>query len=107
MQGLFDKRTTGVLFAHNIGLELTLWSLGVWALSGEKSWRRVFTVPFFAILAETKVGRMAGAPVIDLSELPKGFKLPPQAMMFAGVPSRILNIRLWSPSIAPADAKAS
>ncbi len=62
---------------------------------------------FFAILAETKVGRMAGMPVIDLSELPPGFKLPPQAMMFSGKPSRLLNVRLWSPSIAPANATAS
>jgi len=62
---------------------------------------------YFAILAETKVGRMAGMPPIDLSQIPKGIKLPPQALMFAGQAARILNIRLWSPSIAPADAKAS
>lgn len=62
---------------------------------------------FFAILAETKVGRMAGMPPIDLSQLPPGIKLPPQAMAFMGKPARILNIRLWSPTIAPADAKAS
>jgi hypothetical protein len=62
---------------------------------------------YFAILAETKMGRMAGQPVFDLSQLPAGFKLPPEAMMYAGKPVRILNVRLWSPSIAPADAKAS
>lgn len=62
---------------------------------------------YFAILAETKVGRMAGMPPIDLSQLPAGIKLPPQAMMFAGKALRLLNVRLWSPSIAPADAKAS
>lgn len=62
---------------------------------------------YFAILAETKVGRMAGMPVMDLSQLPPGIKLPPQAMMFAGRPARILNIRLWSPTIAPANAEAS
>ncbi len=61
---------------------------------------------FFAILVETKVGRMAGMPPIDLSQIPAGFKLPPQAMMFSGQAIRILNMRLWSPSIAPADAKA-
>lgn len=43
--------TLGVLFVHNIGLELTLWSVGVWLLAGEKSWRRAFNIPFFAILA--------------------------------------------------------
>lgn len=61
---------------------------------------------YFAILAETKLGRMAGMPAIDLSEIPPGFKLPAQAMAFAGHPTRILNIRLWSPSIAPAGATA-
>lgn len=62
---------------------------------------------FFAILAETKMGRMAGMPVIDLSGLPPGVKLPPEAMAMAGKPARVLNIRLWSPSIAPKDATAS
>ena len=54
VQSLFpaqSKDTLGVLFIHNIGLELTLWSVGVWLLAGEKSWRRAFNIPFFAILA--------------------------------------------------------
>ena len=50
VQQLFDQNTTGVLFVHNIGLELALWSAGVWLLSGSGSWRHVFTIPFFAIL---------------------------------------------------------
>jgi len=62
---------------------------------------------YFAILAETKVGRMVGMPVMDLSGLPPGVKLPPQAMAFSGQAARLLNIRLWSPTIAPADAKAA
>ncbi len=62
---------------------------------------------YFAILAETKVGRMAGMPPMDLSGLPPGIKLPPQALMFSGKANRLLNIRLWSPSIAPAGATAS
>lgn len=61
---------------------------------------------YFAILAETKVGRMAGMPAMDLGDLPPGMNLPPQAMAFAGQPQRILNIRLWSPTVAPPDAKA-
>ncbi|MEK0448254.1 MAG: hypothetical protein RL088_522 [Verrucomicrobiota bacterium] len=53
VQNLFPTQkndTLGVLFIHNIGLELTLWSVGVWLLAGEKSWRRAFNIPFFAIL---------------------------------------------------------
>lgn len=61
---------------------------------------------FFAILAETKVGRMAGMPVIDMRDIPPGFNLPREAMIFSGQPTRFLDIRLWSPTIAPPDAKA-
>ena len=50
VQQLFTPDTTGVLFIHNIGLELALWSAGIWLLSGSSSWRHVFTIPFFAIL---------------------------------------------------------
>ncbi len=51
VQQLFGKETTGILFIHNIGLELALWSVGVWVLKGSSSWRQVFTIPFFAILS--------------------------------------------------------
>ena len=50
VQQLFGTNTTGVLFVHNIGLELALWSAGVWLLSGSGSWRQILTIPFFAIL---------------------------------------------------------
>jgi hypothetical protein len=50
VQQLFNPNTTGVLFVHNIGLELALWSVGIWLLTGSSSWRQVFTIPFFAIL---------------------------------------------------------
>lgn len=61
---------------------------------------------YFAIFAETKTGRMAGMPPLDLGDLPPGITLPPEAMMFSGQPVRTLNIRLWAPMIAPAGAKA-
>lgn len=51
VQKLFPAETTGVLFIHNIGLEIGLWSAGVWLLSGEGSMRRALNVPFFAILS--------------------------------------------------------
>lgn len=50
VQSLFGDRATGVLFVHNIGLELTLWSLGIFLLSGHGSWRRAINIPFLAIL---------------------------------------------------------
>lgn len=66
---------------------------------------------FLAILAETKTMRMAGMPPmpdIDLSQLPPGVKLPNMGMMgmMSGKPSRVLNVRLWSPTIAPDNAFA-
>lgn len=69
---------------------------------------------FLALLAETKTMRMAGMkpitmPNIDLSKLPPGVKIPNMANlgMMSGKPTRILNVRLWSPTIAPDGATAS
>lgn len=67
---------------------------------------------YLAILAETKATKMVGMPKmpdIDLSKLPPGMdlsKMPGMSAMLSGAPQRVLNIRLWSPSIAPADAFA-
>ncbi|MCC7435592.1 MAG: hypothetical protein IT363_12975 [Methanoregulaceae archaeon] len=62
---------------------------------------------FFAILAETKMMRMAGVELMrDIPDLPPGFKMPAGMEMMTGKPSRILNMRLWSPSIAPKEAFA-
>jgi hypothetical protein len=46
--------TTAVLFAHNLGVEVALWTVGVALLtsgSGTPVWRRILNVPFCAILA--------------------------------------------------------
>ncbi len=51
VQAIFPSSTTGILFIHNIGFELALWSIGVWLLSGEGSWQRALNIPFFAILS--------------------------------------------------------
>jgi malate permease and related proteins len=54
---LFDRdvaRTTlAVLFVHNIGVELALWSFGLVLLGGgtlREGWRKILNVPFFAIV---------------------------------------------------------
>lgn len=63
---------------------------------------------YLALLAETKVTKMVGMempalpPGMDLSALP-----PEAAAMFGGGAQRVLNVRLWSPSLAPADAFAT
>ena len=69
---LFPKDTMGVLFVHNIGLELALWSAGIWLLSGSGSWRKVLTVPFLAILGALALNLAHGAdwlPRIALDSL--------------------------------------
>jgi predicted permease len=50
---LFDKETAGVLFVHNVGVELGLWTLGVMLLTGGslgRDWRRIFNAPLIAIV---------------------------------------------------------
>jgi hypothetical protein len=61
---------------------------------------------YFALFAETKVTRIAGMPVRKMPKLPPGIKLP-AAIAIPGMPTRLFNVRLWSPSIAPDSATAS
>jgi hypothetical protein len=60
---------------------------------------------YLGIFVNTWVMKMAGMPEI---KLPEGIKLPPgAAAMMPGQAQRRLDVRLWSPGIAPADARAS
>ncbi len=46
--------TAGVLFVHNVGVEIAMWTLGVDMLSGgrgKRDWKRFLNVPLFAVLA--------------------------------------------------------
>lgn len=58
---------------------------------------------YLAILAETKLMQMVGMP--KMPDLPPGIKLPP-GVVLPGQPQRTLQVRLWSPSIAPQGATA-
>lgn len=60
---------------------------------------------YFGIFAETKMMRMAGMPLMDV-DMPPGMGDMPGMEFVTGKPSRALNIRLWSPTIAPKDATA-
>lgn len=59
---------------------------------------------YFAVLAETRGMRMAGLELVK--DIPRGMNMPGMEMM-TGEFLRVLNIRLWTPSIAPNDAKAT
>jgi hypothetical protein len=49
---LFNKETAGVLFVHNVGVEMALWTLGVMLLTGGnvwRDWRKIVNAPLVAI----------------------------------------------------------
>lgn len=82
--------------------------LGVFALTLAATFVAAGTADdqaYLAILAETHVMQMAGMPKMDMPQLPPGIKMPAGFQM-PGRPSRTLNVRLWSPTIAPANATA-
>jgi len=50
---LFDANTTGVLFVHNVGAELAMWTLGIMVLSGSGwsgSLKNILNAPLMALL---------------------------------------------------------
>ncbi|MDR3456517.1 MAG: AEC family transporter [Verrucomicrobiae bacterium] len=50
---LFDPGTTGVLFVHNVGTEMAMWTLGVAVVSGggfSGGWKRFVNAPLAALL---------------------------------------------------------
>ena len=54
VEALCDREAVGLLFVHNLGVEIAMWTLGVWALArggvGE-FWRRLCSGPPVAIVA--------------------------------------------------------
>lgn len=53
VEALYDRETLGVLFIHNLGVEIAMWSVGVWVLArkqGESSWRRLVSIPAIAVI---------------------------------------------------------
>jgi len=63
VQKLFNPQTTGVLFVHNLGVEIALWTAGLMLLSGASprhGWMNVFNAPVIAILTAVAL-HFAGA----------------------------------------------
>lgn len=53
-QSRFGQETTGVLFIHNLGVEICLWTVGIMIISGTAKaggWRRILNGPVIAILS--------------------------------------------------------
>ena len=52
-QSRFGSETSGVLFIHNLGVEIALWTVGIMIISGVArggGWRQIFNGPVIAIL---------------------------------------------------------
>jgi predicted permease len=50
---LFDPGTTGVLFVHNVGTEIAMWTLGMAVLTGRGlsgGWKRILNAPLAALV---------------------------------------------------------
>jgi malate permease and related proteins len=53
IQTLFGKETVGVLFVFNLGVEGTMWTLGLMVLTGgslASGWKRIFNPPVLSII---------------------------------------------------------
>jgi len=88
---LFDRETAGVLFLHNIGVEMGLWTLGVMLLTGAgfgRDWRKIVNAPLVAILAAVllnALGWNAHVPKVVLTGLRwLGECAVPMALMLIG-----------------------
>lgn len=63
VQFAYDRDTLGVLFTHNLGVEISLWTVGVLLLTGaspRQNWRNIFNVPVIAILASVLLNLVHG-----------------------------------------------
>ncbi len=64
---LFDDSTLGVLFVHNVGVELAIWTAGLLVLTGSLGrdwWRRVLNPPSIAIVIAVGLNLLGGRPYI-------------------------------------------
>ena len=64
-QSRFGTETSGVLFIHNLGVEIALWTIGIMVISGEvrgSGWRKILNGPVIAIVCAAAL-HFAGARV--------------------------------------------
>lgn len=60
---LFDRETLGVLFVHNVGVEIALWSFGLFMLARtelRRDWRKLLNPPLLAIVAALLTNLLVG-----------------------------------------------
>jgi len=67
---LFDQRTTGVLFLHNVGVEACLWSALLLLLTGGHAgggWKHIFNAPLFSIILALGVNLTGAGPHVPVA----------------------------------------
>jgi len=67
VQEIFGERALGVLFLHNVGVELGIWSIGVSLASGGLTkgwWKNVLNPPFFAIVVSLILNGLGWDPYV-------------------------------------------
>lgn len=67
MAALFGRESLGVLFAHNVGVEAAVWTVGVLILAGEslrQGWRQLLSPPVLALGLALAVNLGGCAPQI-------------------------------------------
>ncbi len=85
---LFGRGTLGVQFTFALGVELALWSAGIWLLSGHRTgtnWREMFTAPVIAIIVATAINYFIGD-----AWLPKFGRTAMNALGACSIPSQII-----------------
>jgi predicted permease len=80
---LFDTRTTGVLFVHNVGTEMAMWIMGVATLTGGFSggWKKILNAPLAALVLALALNFLGT------------FFTPPAPVAFAG--NVLLTVIHW------------
>lgn len=67
IQRMFDDSTLGVLFVHNVGVELAIWTVGLLVLTGSVGsdwWRRVLNPPSIAIVIAAGLNLLGGRALV-------------------------------------------
>jgi len=85
---LYGRGTLGVQFTFALGVELALWSAGIWLLSGHRTdtdWRKMVTAPVIAIIAATAINYFFGD-----AWLPKFGRTAINALGACTIPTQIM-----------------
>jgi len=94
---LFDSGTTGVLFVHNVGTEVALWTIGMATLTGGgfiSGWRKFINAPLIALMLALALNflGMAAPPPALVAETGKVLLTTIHWLGQSGIPLALLLI---------------